>query len=79
VEVHAGIAVEEVAMTVLIISIVVAWIVFSSLLVTVACMGSAQISRMEDGRKPRPVRTRVRRKKEALGAPPAGAQAGAEL
>lgn len=62
-------------MTVLIISIVLAWILFSTLLVTVACMGSSQISQMEEGRKPRSSRPRVRKTKEALATPPAGSTA----
>ena len=66
-------------MTIVIVSIVIAWIVFATLLVTVACMGSSQISQAEEGRKPRPVRPRVRRKKEALPAPPAGSTAAIDL
>jgi hypothetical protein len=64
-------------MTVLIISIVVFWILFSTLLVTIACMGSSQISRMEEGRRPRPIRSRVRRKKETAVA--AGVQAAIDM
>lgn len=78
-EAHAGDALEEVAMTVLIISIVLAWIVFSALLVTVACMGSSQISQMEEGRKPRSQRPRVRRAKQALANPPAGSTAAIDM
>ena len=77
--VHAGDVVEEVAMTVLIIAIILAWILFSTLLVTVACMGSSQISQIEEGRKPRPQRPRVRRAKEGLPAPAAGTPAAADL
>jgi len=35
-------------MTVIIISIVVAWVLFSALLVTTVCMSSSRISRMEE-------------------------------
>ncbi len=35
-------------MTVIIISIVAAWIVFSALLVTVICMNSSRLSRMDE-------------------------------
>jgi hypothetical protein len=79
VEVQARIVVEEVAMTVLIVAIVIAWIVFSTLLVTVACMGSSQISQLEVGRRPRPARPRVRRKREVLPSPPAGTTAAVDL
>ena len=35
-------------MTVIIIAVVVAWVLFSALLVTAACMSSSRISRMEE-------------------------------
>ena len=35
-------------MTVLIISIVVAWIIFSALLVTIICVNSARLSRIDE-------------------------------
>ncbi len=35
-------------MTVIIISIVVAWIIFSALLVTIICMNSSRLSRIEE-------------------------------
>ena len=35
-------------MTVIIISIVAAWILFSALLVTILCMNSSRISRQEE-------------------------------
>ncbi len=35
-------------MTVIIISIVIAWIVFSALLVTIICMNSSRLSRIDE-------------------------------
>jgi hypothetical protein len=39
---------KEYAMTVLIITIVVAWLVFSTLLVTIICMNSSRLSRIDE-------------------------------
>ncbi len=38
-------------MTVLIISIIAAWIIFSALLVTIICMNASRLSRMDEQRQ----------------------------
>jgi hypothetical protein len=52
-------------MTVIIVGIVVAWVVFSTLLVTMACVNSSRLSQMEEPLKGRPVRARPRARKAA--------------
>ena len=37
-------------MTIIIVSLLIAWIVFSALLVTIICMNSSRISRIEEER-----------------------------
>lgn len=50
-------------MTVLIITIVVAWIVFSGLLVTIICMNSSRLSRIDEPFKDSGTLARARRKR----------------
>ena len=51
-------------MTVLIISIVAAWIIFSALLVTIICVNSARLSRIDEPFKDPAYIAKERRKKE---------------
>jgi hypothetical protein len=39
---------EELAMTVIILAVIAAWIVFSALLVTVVCINSSRLSRIDE-------------------------------
>lgn len=50
-------------MTVLIITIIVAWIIFSGLLVTIICMNSSRLSRIDEPFKDPKTVARARRKK----------------
>ena len=50
-------------MTVLIITIVVAWLVFSTLMVTIICMNSSRLSRIDEPFKDPAQVARSRRKK----------------
>ncbi len=52
-------------MTVIIIGAAAAWVVFSTILVTMACMNSSQLSQMEEPIKRRPVRARSRARRVA--------------
>ena len=52
-------------MTVIIIGAAAAWVVFSAILVTMACMNSSQLSQMEEPIKRRPVRARPRARRVA--------------
>ena len=50
-------------MTVLIITIVVAWLVFSTLMVTIICMNSSRLSRIDEPFKDPALVARARRMK----------------
>jgi len=54
---------KEYAMTVLIITIVVAWLVFSTLMVTIICMNSSRLSRIDEPFKDPALVARARRRK----------------
>ena len=52
-------------MAVVILAIVVAWVVFSALLVTAVCMNSSRLSQLEEMPKPRRARSTSRARKPA--------------
>lgn len=51
-------------MTVLIVTMIVAWIVFSAILVTLICMNSSRLSRIDEPFKDPAALARARRKKQ---------------
>jgi predicted negative regulator of RcsB-dependent stress response len=55
----------EETMAVIIIGIVAAWVVFSALLVTVICINSSQLSRIEEPFKARSAKSRSQARKLA--------------
>lgn len=55
-------------MTVIIISIIAAWIIFSALLVTIICMNSSRLSRLDEPFKdPAELAEQRRREREKYG------------
>ena len=56
-------------MTVLIVSIIVAWIIFSAILVTIICMNASRLSRLEEPFKDPAQIAREREKRTENGSP----------